>query len=114
MTRDEGGPISSGTVNAGSSFDLRATATASDSAYAGIVRLVKEAQHSKAPFVRLADRYALVFVPFTLAICGGGLGPVRRPGSRPGGAGRGDAVPAPVGRTDRDRRLGSHARRGEA
>jgi heavy metal translocating P-type ATPase len=68
VTREEGGPVSSGTVNAGSSFDLRATATAADSAYAGIVRLVREAQHSKAPFVRLADRYALIFVPFTLAI----------------------------------------------
>ncbi len=68
MTREEGGPVSSGTVNAGSSFDIRAVSTAADSAYAGIVRLVQEAQHSKAPFVRLADRYALVFVPFTLAI----------------------------------------------
>ena len=68
VTREEGESVSSGTVNAGSSFDLRATATAADSAYAGIVRLVREAQHSKAPFVRLADRYALVFVPFTLAI----------------------------------------------
>ncbi len=68
MTREEGEPVSSGTVNAGSSFDLRATATAADSSYAGIVRLVQEAQHSKAPFVRLADRYALIFVPFTLAI----------------------------------------------
>lgn len=68
ITREEGDPVSSGTVNAGSSFDLRATATAAESAYAGIVRLVQEAQHSKAPFVRLADRYALIFVPFTLAI----------------------------------------------
>jgi heavy metal translocating P-type ATPase len=68
VTREEGDPVSSGTVNAGSSFDLRATATAGDSSYAGIVRLVQEAQHSKAPFVRLADRYALIFVPFTLAI----------------------------------------------
>ena len=68
MTREEGDPVSSGTVNAGSSFDLRAMATAAESAYAGIVRLVQEAQHSKAPFVRLADRYALIFVPFTLAI----------------------------------------------
>ena len=70
MTREEGSLVSSGTVNAGSSFDLRATAAAADSAYAGIVRLVKEAQTSKAPFVRLADRYALIFVPFTLAISG--------------------------------------------
>jgi heavy metal translocating P-type ATPase len=68
VTREEGDPVSSGTINAGSSFDLRATAAAADSAYAGIVRLVKEAQTSKAPFVRLADRYALIFVPFTLAI----------------------------------------------
>lgn len=68
MTREDGTTVSSGTVNAGASFDLRAMATAADSAYAGIVRLVKEAQHSKAPFVRLADRYALIFVPFTLAI----------------------------------------------
>ncbi len=68
MTREEGDPVSSGTVNAGSSFDLRAMATAAESAYAGIVRLVQEAQHSKAPFVRLADRYALIFIPFTLAI----------------------------------------------
>ncbi len=70
MTREEGDAVSSGTVNAGSSFDLRTVATAADSAYAGIVRLVQEAQHSKAPFVRLADRYALIFVPFTLAIAG--------------------------------------------
>ena len=68
MTREEGDPVSSGTVNAGSSFDLRAIASAAESSYAGIVRLVQEAQRSKAPFVRLADRYALIFVPFTLAI----------------------------------------------
>ena len=104
VTREDGDPVSSGTVNAGSSFDLRATATAVDSAYAGIVRLVKEAQHSKAPFVRLADRYALIFVPFTLAIAAAAWlvsgDPVRGPG-RPG---RGDAVPAPARRADRDRR----------
>ncbi len=70
VTRDEGDPVSSGTVNAGSSFELRATAAAADSAYAGIVRLVQEAEHSKAPFVRLADQYALIFVPFTLVIAG--------------------------------------------
>ena len=68
MTREEGSPVSSGTVNASSSFDIRAVSTAADSAYAGIVRLVQEAQQSKAPFVRLADRYALIFVPITLAL----------------------------------------------
>ena len=104
MTRDEGEPVSSGTVNAGSSFDLRAAATAAESAYAGIVRLVEEAQHSKAPFVRLADRYALDLRPVHAGHLRGGLGPVRRPRSRAGGPGRGDAVPAPAGRADRDRR----------
>jgi heavy metal translocating P-type ATPase len=70
VTREAGDPVSSGTVNAGAPFDLVATATAEHSTYAGIVRLVEEAQSSKAPFVRLADRYALLFVPLTLAIAG--------------------------------------------
>ncbi len=65
-----GDPVSSGTVNAGAPFDLIATATSEHSTYAGIVRLVEEAQSSKAPFVRLADRYALLFVPLTLVLSG--------------------------------------------
>jgi heavy metal translocating P-type ATPase len=69
-TRAAGESISSGTVNAGAPFDLTATATAEHSTYAGIVRLVREAQASRAPFVRLADRYALLFVPITLLIAG--------------------------------------------
>ena len=69
--RDDGDPVSSGVVNAGSPFDLQATATADASTYAGIVRLVEEAGRAKAPFVRLADRYAVIFVPVTLAIAGG-------------------------------------------
>ena len=70
VTREAGDPASSGTVNAGAPFDLLATTTAEHSTYAGIVRLVEEAQSSKAPFVRLADRYALLFVPLTLVIAG--------------------------------------------
>ena len=69
-TRSAGDQVSSGTVNAGAPFDLVATATAEHSTYAGIVRLVEEAQSSKAPFVRLADRYAMLFVPLTLALSG--------------------------------------------
>jgi len=69
-TRQAGDPVSSGTVNAGAPFDLLATATAEHSTYAGIVRLVEEAQSSKAPFVRMADRYAVLFVPLTLALAG--------------------------------------------
>jgi heavy metal translocating P-type ATPase len=70
MTRGPGDAVSSGIVNAGAPFTLVATATAEHSTYAGIVRLVEEAQSSKAPFVRLADRYALLFVPLTLVLAG--------------------------------------------
>jgi heavy metal translocating P-type ATPase len=70
VNREAGEPVNSGTVNAGPPFDLVATATAEHSTYAGIVRLVEEAQSSKAPFVRLADRYALLFVPLSLGIAG--------------------------------------------
>jgi heavy metal translocating P-type ATPase len=66
-----GDPIRSGAVNAGGPFDLVATATAEGSTYAGIVRLVREAERQKAPFVRVADRYAAIFVPITLVIAGG-------------------------------------------
>ena len=58
VERLAGDQVRSGAVNAGPAFDLRAVATAAESTYAGIVRLVKEAQTQKAPFVRLADRYA--------------------------------------------------------
>ncbi len=70
VERGRGDPVRSGAVNAGAPFDLLASGTAPESTYAGIVRLVEQAQRSKAPFVRLADRYALAFVPLTLAAAG--------------------------------------------
>ncbi|HZD16608.1 MAG TPA: HAD-IC family P-type ATPase, partial [Actinomycetota bacterium] len=70
VERSQGEQLRSGAVNAGAGFDLRAVATAAESTYAGIVRLVEQAQREKAPFVRLADRYALVFIPVTLVIAG--------------------------------------------
>jgi heavy metal translocating P-type ATPase len=66
----QGDTVRSGTVNAAGPFDLRAAATAADSTYAGIVRLVEQAERSQAPFVRLADRYATWFLPLTLAVAG--------------------------------------------
>jgi heavy metal translocating P-type ATPase len=68
--RPEGDQIRSGAVNAGSAVDVRAVATAEESTYAGIVRLVQEAEKQKAPFVRMADRYAVIFIPVTLVIAG--------------------------------------------
>jgi heavy metal translocating P-type ATPase len=70
VERGAGDPLRSGAVNAGPSFVLWATATAEESTYAGIVRLIEEAEKQKAPFVRLADRYAVIFLPVTLVIAG--------------------------------------------
>jgi heavy metal translocating P-type ATPase len=58
----------SGSTNAGEAFDLRASHRAAESTYAGIVRLVEEAQRSKAPMSRLADRYSVLFLLVTVAL----------------------------------------------
>jgi heavy metal translocating P-type ATPase len=72
VERRAGELVRSGAVNGASApFLLRATATAAESTYAGIVRLVEQAQASKAPLVRLADRYAMLFLPVTLAAAAG-------------------------------------------
>jgi heavy metal translocating P-type ATPase len=63
-----GEAVRSGAVNAGDTFEMRASATAGESTYAGIVRLVTAAQTAKAPFTRMADRYALALLPATLAL----------------------------------------------
>ena len=62
--------VRSGSVNAGGGFELRASATAEDSTYAGIVRLAKQAAAESAPIVRIADRVAAWFVPLALAVAG--------------------------------------------
>ncbi len=63
-----GAEAMSGATNAGEPFDLTATRPAAESTYAGIVRLVSEAQRSKAPMARLADRWSLAFLAVTVAI----------------------------------------------
>ena len=68
VERADGDVVRSGTTNAGNPFELRATATAETSTYAGVVRLVQQASASTAPFVRLADRFAGAFLLFTLAL----------------------------------------------
>jgi heavy metal translocating P-type ATPase len=60
-----GALLRSGASNTGGPFELRVTATAAESTYAGIIRLVSAAESSKAPFVRLADRYATWFLGVT-------------------------------------------------
>jgi len=69
-TRSKGDLLRSGTVNAGEAFRYRAAAAASESTYAGIVRMVEAAQTAKAPFIRMADRFALLLLPATLVVAG--------------------------------------------
>ncbi len=70
VSRHVGEPVYSGTVNAGDTFELRATAIAGESTYAGIVRMVTAAQTAKSPFIRLADRFALLLLPITIVVAG--------------------------------------------
>ncbi|WP_372594207.1 heavy metal translocating P-type ATPase [Actinotalea sp.] len=65
---EAGQDVRSGVVNAGGPVELTATTTAEHSTYAGIVRLVEQAQATSAPFVRTADRVAVLFVPLTLVV----------------------------------------------
>jgi heavy metal translocating P-type ATPase len=74
-----GEAVMSGATNAGEAFDLVTIRPAAQSTYAGIVRLVEAAQRAKAPMVRLADRYAIVFLVATLAIAGGAWAWTRDP-----------------------------------
>ncbi|MDA9426317.1 MULTISPECIES: heavy metal translocating P-type ATPase [Bradyrhizobium] len=66
VEKTRGSAVLSGSLNAGETFELTVTAPAGESTYAGIVRMVTAAQTSKAPFVRMADRFALVLLPVTL------------------------------------------------
>lgn len=66
----EGQDVQSGARSLDTPFDMVATRPASESTYAGIVRLVQAAQAAKAPMVRLADRYALVFLAVTVGLAG--------------------------------------------
>jgi heavy metal translocating P-type ATPase len=60
----------SGSTCIGAAFDLVANRIAAESTYAGIVRLVEAAQASKAPMVRMADRFAMGFLFLTIAMAG--------------------------------------------
>ncbi|RWL47185.1 MAG: heavy metal translocating P-type ATPase [Mesorhizobium sp.] len=68
--RGAGDALRSGTVNAGEAFVMRASAAADKSTYAAIVRMVAAAQTAKAPFIRIADRFALLLLPATLLVAG--------------------------------------------
>ncbi len=71
VTIAAGMAVLSGTANAGALFAVRADRPAVQSAYAALVRLVEQAQAQRAPFTRMADRYAAFFLPATLVAAGG-------------------------------------------
>ena len=70
MQREADEDISSGVLNAGAPFEYIASTTSENSTYAGIIKLVRAAQAKSAPGVRLANIWALRFVPAALVIAG--------------------------------------------
>jgi Cu+-exporting ATPase len=68
VNKTGGDRVFGGTLNRTGAFTLRATAVGSDSALAQIVKLMRDAQGSRAPIQRLADRVSAIFVPVVVAI----------------------------------------------
>ena len=68
VDRPAGDDVRSGVVSAAGPVEIVTTTTAETSTYAGLVRLVEQAQAGSAPFVRAADRWAILFVPLTLVL----------------------------------------------
>jgi len=68
VKKDAGANVVAGTINTTGSFRFRATKVGSETLLAQIVRLVQEAQSSKAPIQALADRISAIFVPVVIAL----------------------------------------------
>ena len=68
VAKDIGSEIFAATLNKSGSFTFRATKVGSETALSQIIRLVEEAQGSKAPIQRLADRVASIFVPVVFGV----------------------------------------------
>lgn len=68
VDKTSGNIVIGGTINQTGSFQFRATAVGEKTLISGIVRLVEEAQGSKAPIQSLADKIASVFVPVVISL----------------------------------------------
>ncbi len=68
VEKGPGDPVVGGTVNLSGAFRFRSSRVGSDTVLAQIIRLVQEAQATKAPIQRLADRVAGIFVPIVIAV----------------------------------------------
>lgn len=70
ITKDVGDQIMSGSVNMEGAITIKALHSAADSQYEQIIKLVRTAAASQAPFVRLADRYSIPFTLLSFMIAG--------------------------------------------
>lgn len=70
QVKEAGGQVLSGSVGLDGAVTAKATQTAARSQYQQIVKLVRSAANSQAPFVRLADRYSIPFTIFAFALAG--------------------------------------------
>ena len=68
VTKNVGDAVIGATVNKHGSFKFKATKVGKDTALAQIIKLVEEAQGSKAPIQKLADQISGVFVPIVIGI----------------------------------------------
>jgi P-type Cu+ transporter len=68
VEKQAGDQVIGATLNKTGSFQLRATRVGKETALAQIIRLVQEAQGSRAPVQRLVDQVAAVFVPLVIVI----------------------------------------------
>lgn len=68
--KSKGGIVTSGTLNVGDPFLMQVTKTEQESTYHKIIQMVQSAQEEKSPFIRLADRYSVIFTIITLLIAG--------------------------------------------
>ena len=68
VNKESGQKVFAATINKTGSFTFRATGVGAQTVLAQIIRMVEEAQGSKAPVQRLADRVASVFVPAVFAV----------------------------------------------
>jgi Cu+-exporting ATPase len=68
VAKSPGSRVFGGTLNGSGALRFRATAVGEASLLAGIVRMLRDAQASRAPMQRLADRVSAVFVPVVLCI----------------------------------------------
>lgn len=74
VSRSVGDDVLSGAINGSRAVRIRAVRKSADSQYQQIVALVRDAQESRAPVVRLADRFAIPFTAVSLVIAGAAWG----------------------------------------